>query len=175
MRFYTGIGSRTTPPEILAAFERLGFWLARDGWTLRSGAAPGADSAFERGARDYTTIAPHIYLPWAGFEKRRPEDVRLTAPASTAYRIAAQFHPAWERLSDGAQSLHARNTHQIVGDDPESPLLSAFVVCWTPEGSGAGGTGQALRLATHYGIRIVDCGRDSDYATIIAYLNRKGA
>jgi len=48
-RAYTGIGSRACPPEILGVMFMLGEALAEQGWILRSGAAPGADSAFEQG------------------------------------------------------------------------------------------------------------------------------
>ena len=40
---YTGIGSRKTPPGILAQMSELAAFLARSGWVLRSGGAPGAD------------------------------------------------------------------------------------------------------------------------------------
>jgi len=47
--YYAGIGSRKTPPDILALMEACAYKLARYGWNLRSGGAPGADQAFERG------------------------------------------------------------------------------------------------------------------------------
>ena len=48
-RFYTGIGARRTPPEVLALMTRAAFALLKRGYVLRSGHAIGADSAFERG------------------------------------------------------------------------------------------------------------------------------
>ncbi len=50
-RPYAGIGSRQTPSEMLSLMESLAGRLAADGWVLRSGASPGADQAFFRGAR----------------------------------------------------------------------------------------------------------------------------
>jgi hypothetical protein len=56
--YYAGIGSRTTPPEFQEYFSVLGQVLQNLGWTLRSGGADGADSAFEK----YVT-RKEIYLP----------------------------------------------------------------------------------------------------------------
>lgn len=50
--------------------------------------------------------------------------------------------------------LHARNCYQVLGADLRTP--TQFVICWTPRGSGEGGTGQALRIAKAYNIPIFD-------------------
>jgi len=153
---YTGIGSRQTPLGILKVMQMLGLKLAEQEWILRSGAAPGADSAFERGARLGLTqngaSRPEIYLPWEGFEGREKKYVARTEPQHEAFSIAEEFHPNWQYLSQGAKKLHARNVHQILGFDVTNPELSKFVVCWTPDGKGKAGTGQALRIAKAYGI-----------------------
>jgi hypothetical protein len=70
------------------------------------------------------------------------------------------MHPAWPRLSQGAQRLHARNCHQVLGLDLRTP--SAFVVCWTPNGSGSGGTGTAIKLACSRNIPVFDLGKPSN-------------
>ena len=46
---YAGIGSRSTPPEVQAVMRTLANNLEYTGFTLRSGGAKGADSAFEHG------------------------------------------------------------------------------------------------------------------------------
>ena len=53
MRYYTGVGSRETPPEVISVMEDAAFRLAGLGFTLRSGKAEGADAAFQRGMRGY--------------------------------------------------------------------------------------------------------------------------
>jgi len=45
-----------------------------------------------------------------------------------------------------------RNSHQIFGWDMLKE--SDFIICWTKDGKFSGGTGQALRIADHYGIKI---------------------
>lgn len=47
--YYTGIGSRETPEEVLSLFTIVGEFLAKKGYILRSGGAKGADKAFEVG------------------------------------------------------------------------------------------------------------------------------
>lgn len=153
MKNYAGIGSRSTPPEVIRLMERIGGRLAELGWTLRTGGAPGADQAFERGARARGG-AVEVYLPWPGFEGYRRGRVTLEEPDLRAFPIAAELHPAWARLSPGAQKLHARNCHQVLGRGLDDPV--AMVVCWTPGGDLVGGTAQAMRLAQRLGVPVIN-------------------
>lgn len=153
--YYAGVGSRNTPGYILRLMERLGERLREDAMILRSGHAPGADQAFERGAGG----AAQIFLPWASFE----QDVAFSAsrthkgivvhpsiynePTKDAFLTAAGYHPNWNGLSQGAQKLMARNVHQIIGPDLTRPTPVEFVICWTIDGRASGGTGQAIRIA----------------------------
>jgi len=41
--FYTGVGSRKTPKDILELMVRIGMKAAQNGYTLRSGGADGED------------------------------------------------------------------------------------------------------------------------------------
>jgi hypothetical protein len=173
---YSGIGSRATPPEILGIMFMLGEKLAEQGFILRSGAAPGADSAFEQGARTALfqskgIARPEIYLPWEGFEGRESGHVARTEPQEEAYLIAAEFHPRWKYLSHGAKKLHARNVHQVLGFNVTDPQLTSFIICWTPNGKGGGGTGQALRIGEGYGVEeIYDLYNKEDLETIKNFL-----
>ena len=170
-KYYTGVGSRETPAEICKLFHWLGEAFANEGWTLRSGCAPGADTAFESGAKSAMARCPmpEFYLPWPGFEERGNDGWQyVTDPQPEALDIAAQFHPAWDRCKQGARKLHARNVHQVLGKDVTNPVLSKFLICWTPEASGSGGTGQALRIAKHYGVQIFDAGD----AAVVSRLER---
>jgi hypothetical protein len=164
---YAGIGSRETPPTVLDQMTRIASRLAADGWVLRTGMAAGADQAFYRGAHAHGAF--ELYLPWPAFEAgarspaRGSHQLVLSQPTPAAYELAAQFHPAWSRLTRGVRALHARNCHQVLGADLASP--ARFVLCWTPDGSldgrgrRVGGTGQALRIAHHHGIAIINLAR----------------
>ena len=61
--FYAGIGSRKTPPTIRSLMTKCANQLHNEGFTLRSGGAQGADTAFELGAQ----LRKEIYLPWRRF------------------------------------------------------------------------------------------------------------
>lgn len=150
---YAGIGSRRTPPEILDLMTRIAEQMSLKGYTLRSGAAPGADSAFEAGH----ALGPgdmEIYLPWKGFNGNPSP---LYTPHPAAFEMAASFHPAWKRCGLAARKFHARNCHQILGAALVKPV--DLVICWTPSAMRTGGTGQALRIAEHHGIPIHDLAR----------------
>lgn len=161
-RYYAGIGARGTPPDVLEVMEELARALARAGWRLRSGHAEGADQAFERGAAGRADL----FLPWSGFNHRpKPVGRVHSKPAAFAYAVARYHHPAWGRLRDPARAMMARNVHQVLGWPDEPP--SAFVVCWTPDaattagetGPRTGGTGQAIRLADHHEIPVLNLAR----------------
>lgn len=153
MKYYAGIGSRETPQYVLNIFEyNISTSLCKRGYTLRSGAAPGADSAFERGC-DSLKGNKEIWLPWRGFENN---DSNLIVHKQEAFELAEVYHDRWKSLSQGAQKLHARNMHQVLGADLTTPVK--FVVCYTKGGKRSGGTGQALRLAQDRNIPIFDAG-----------------
>ena len=158
--YYAGVGSRETPKEVLSLFTVAGEFLAKKGYTLRSGGAKGADKAFEIGC-DKARGKKEIYLPWYGFEN---SNSNLIVKDKRAFNIAKQFHPYWHNLSNGAKKLQARNSHQVLGQDLST--LSKFVICWTKNGSGRGGTGQAIRIARNYDIPVFDAGKYKDIEEI---------
>jgi hypothetical protein len=165
---YAGIGSREAPTEVLALMESLAAQLARRGWVLRTGASPGSDQAFYRGARSAAGRV-ELYLPWAGFESgswgpaESGEVEVLAAPSPQAHELAARFQPRWASLGDEQRRLLARDAHQVLGADLASP--ARVVVCWTADGSldgsgaGADGTRQALRIARDRGIPVLNLAR----------------
>lgn len=150
MKYYAGIGSRETPADVRRLMAKTASVLSMLGFILRSGGADGADSAFELGSGGKA----EILLPWKGFNGRRGvvcgDDPRLR-------QIAAECHPFWHNCNAHARAFHTRNVAQILGPDPDS-VPSMFVLCWTPSGSGSGGTGQAIRVANLYKIPVFDLG-----------------
>lgn len=163
---YAGIGSRRTPPEILDLMVKVGEWLARKGYTLRSGAAQGADAAFERGC-DLGNGAKEIFLPWPNFNGHKST---FNNPDPVAMNMAAGYHPAWGNCSQGARKLHARNVHQILGPGLRSPVK--FVICWT---DGTGGTEQALRIARHLDIPIFNLYKQEDRDRVLKAMQTQPA
>ncbi len=162
---YTGIGSRETPEHILKLMAKIARKLHQDGYKLRSGAAGGADSAFQAGLSHlsedhHRNAAMEIYIPWEGFSGYTSEMPGIYCVKGNAKvraeRIAKGLHPAWDRCSRGAKALHTRNVFQVLGADLETP--SQFVICYAqPLGYGGfvkGGTATAVRLALENGCRV---------------------
>ena len=155
-KFYTGIGSRHTPSTIIATMTSIAKLLSDLGWTLRSGGASGADTAFQLGAS-----AANIY---------RTGDSTIESMA-----IAARFHPAWHRCSSYARQLHGRNTFQVLGLNLKTP--SSFLICWTRDSCishstrsiQTGGTGTAISIADHYGVEIFNLARSEHLQRLEAF------
>lgn len=176
-KFYlTGIGSRKLLredyPVICRDIKKIIAAVA-DFAILRSGGAEGADSAFELAAY-YNGMAMEIFVPWNGFNGRWSSQQdgiysNLENEAG-AEAIAQDFHPNWKALSPGAKKLMTRNTYQVLGQDLQTP--SSCVLCFTPDGKGGGGTGQALRIAKAYRIPIYDFGKEpSDPQTVLDWIS----
>lgn len=147
MKYYAGIGARDTPQLVLLWMRNIAEHLYDEGWTLRSGGARGADTAFELGAKD----RKQIFLPYDGFNKRRVDNDKFLLFTDMGRWIAKQYHPKWHILDTKARQYHSRNTHQILGPNCQVGEYSEFVVCWTADGKASGGTGQALRIAADKG------------------------
>ena len=149
---FAGIGSRQSPPEILEKMKAIAKFLSERGYTLRSGGADGADSAFEQGA-----TKKEIFLPWNNYNGRKVDNISFFSELTEKhFTLAESIHPAWERCKLGAKKLHARNTQQILGKDLDSPC--DFVVCWTKGGEKVGGTSTAIRLSELHNIPVFNIG-----------------
>lgn len=184
--FYTGVGSRETPEHIIKVMVDLGEKLADLGWVLRSGAAQGADQAFELGwirhvqkTKDFTKA--ELYIPWEGFEKHSRDgcfgcnilpDLDDPVMYEKAIKIAEETHPAWDRCSRGAKTLHTRNVYQVLGRTLDKP--SRMLIAWAPttkSGTPKGGTATAIKLAGLSGVK--DCFnlyKTEDYERIMKFL-----
>lgn len=148
MKKYAGVGSRDCLRQVFFECERIGYDLAKEGYMLRSGAAEGCDNAFEQGCQKAGGQS-EIFLPWPNFNGHTSG---LCHPPEKAFQIAEEIHPAWERLTQGAQKLHARNIQQVLGQNLNDPV--EFVVCWTKDGKIQGGTATAINLAKRHGIAV---------------------
>ena len=166
---YAGIGSRETPESVLAIMTQLAKELDHLGYTLRSGGANGADTAFEKGS-----TCKEIFLPWRGFNKN-PSDRYIVSEA--AHNLTARFHPAWAVLPRAVRLLMARNANQVMGETLDAP--AKFVICWTRDGaespkertSKTGGTGQAIAIASHYGIPVFNLQKTDAHARLLMLVN----
>lgn len=175
--YYTGVGSRETPEDILQVMAKVAEYLARRGAVLRSGAADGADSAFERGCDKVNPSLKQIYLPWNGFNGRKANETGVIikidpAVQMEAAKIARETHPAWDSaLSQGAKKLHTRNVYQVLGPTINEP--SNFLIGYAKfdaKGQAKGGTRTAIKLAEKFNVRVYNLFKEEDLERITKLL-----
>ena len=130
---YAGIGSRDTPDNILSIMVDLGRRLTELGFTLHSGGAKGADSAFEQGC-DKAWGSKRIFLPYKGFHGSTSELYNID---DDAIIMAQYYHPQGRGMSDYVMKMMARNCYQMLDANLQSPV--DFMICWTEGGKITGG------------------------------------
>lgn len=199
MVYYTGVGSRETPPEVISVMEDAAFRLARLGFTLRSGKAGGADEAFQVGMQkyyesldngkqeEYRTRLAEIYIPWDGFASDNDKlwdlwdfplsylDYLMPEQKAERDRLVEEIHPNFEALKKkrGAFALHSRNIHQVLGANILDPRPSAFCLYYAQEdkhGNPKGGTASAVNLCKKYGVRTLNLNTEERLALLEQFL-----
>lgn len=178
IRYYAGIGSRSTPAAELEKMVIIGKLLAERGFILRSGGANGADTAFETGC-DQGRGAKEIYLPWKKFNDNQSPlyyDVDpMKSMRKESYDLAAKYHPVWSVLGGPIKLLMGRNGFQVLGKDLQTPC--EFVICWTPVAFApdvnGGGTFQALKIAAERKIPILNLLTDNPKDFFLRYGDAK--
>lgn len=143
---FSGVGSRQSPIPVLKVMTQIGQLMASKGWTLRSGGAKGADQAFELGC-DLAEGKKEIY--------KASDDL-----LPDAFAIASKTHPAWDKCTEYAQRLHARNVNIVLGKNLDDP--ARLLICWTKGGKICGGTATAMRIAKKNNIMILNIAKYDD-------------
>jgi len=171
--FYTGVGSRDLPDDIVRKFETYGESLARLGFVLRSGAAHGADEAFETGC-DRGHGVKEIYLPWAKFNNSTSDLYYLSPEAK---EIAGEIYgPRWKHSTEVTKKFMTRNMYQVSGTELCEP--SSLIICWSPDGcisrdtrtKISGGTAQAIVYADELNIPIFNLKNKDSEARLFNYI-----
>lgn len=164
---YTGVGSRKTPPHMFVCIVAIAKALSNH--TVRSGAARGADTAFEIGA-----LNSEVYIPFKGFNNSKSHLVLdYFSNKDIAQEIASTIHPAWSKCNHTAKMMHTRNVYQVLGLELDTP--SDMLIAWTPDGANGnipvsintGGTGTAITLALNLGIPVFNIKNVDDLKTVI--------
>lgn len=149
MKYYTGIGSRETPINILKDMSIIAKYLEKKGFIVRTGDAKGADQTFRN-----SVINKEVY--------------NVSHANKECLIMASAIHPNWQACSDYAKKLHGRNCKQVLGDDLKTKSL--FVVCWTKDGKLIGGTRTAIVLAQKNNIPVYNLAIQEDIKSLKNYL-----
>ena len=139
MKYYTGIGSRSTPLDTRRLMTEISMYFQINGYTLRTGSNSVADKAFELGAG----TLKEIYVPWNGWEERRGISTVNDSSLTLARRIwihrqkfgisildDPSYDSTWEKLHEGTKILLAKTMCMIAGKDLNTQ--SNALICWTP-------------------------------------------
>lgn len=183
MKYYTGVGSRETPKEILDLMREYSRVMALKGWSFRSGGAYGADTAFYDGWCDACFVNPElqsgeIYLPWDGFNdySKYDKNCRLVTDKgiiSQAQEILRPIHPAYDKLTRGPLALHTRSVYQVLGADLQTPSKGLVGYAKTDKkGNPMGGTATAINLALRYEIPVRNLYKEEDRKFIEEFVER---
>ena len=160
-KYYTGIGSRDTPENILKFMELVGEAMATLKYIGRSGGANGADKAFWDGFNTCDKLDKKFecYLPWNNFNglensMKHVIDTTRLKNYNEAKEIMKTIHPSKGNMSRGPTAMHTRNMYQVLGLDLQTP--SCVLFCYAkPDNKGSiqGGTRSAYELAKRHGIK----------------------
>ena len=163
MFYYTGVGSRNTPKDVLVLMGAIATKMAHFNYGCRTGDAPGADKAFRDSASGAGVFTNNQLDPHNTYYKPPMLEVYKASDCTPeAMTIAARFHPAWHKCSAFARKLHGRNAFQILGLGLNDP--SKYCICWTPDGCishatrqySTGGTGTAISIADAYKVPVIN-------------------
>lgn len=181
-KYYAGIGSRETPLYALAVMQFLSNYLS-EVYTVRSGGADGADTAFELA----TGKKKEVFLPWYGFsfsgdglvinDQKSLSIAELLIDGKFIKNISPLHEHSTQRMKQSKNEshlkLHRRNCFQILGSKLNSPI--EFLTCWTDDkaitqaqtSQKTGGTGTAIRLASQLSIDVFNLSRDEHFIRIL--------
>lgn len=170
LNHYTGVGARETPPDVLKIITDLASELSNK-YTLRSGGADGADTAFYIGSGKKNC---DIYLPWPGFNGAPREtdfcfiDHYPDVLIDKATGILTELITYFPNMKQAVQKLFIRNVFQVLGNDLNSP--SKFLICWTENGELKGGTRIAILLANKFNVPVFNLANPSALKELRGFL-----
>lgn len=147
MKTYACIGNRVLPAGAEDAIRQRVEVINAEGSLARTGGAPGADSLFEKYAKNCI-----VYLPWKGFNHKE----------GIACDQLPMFKKAMERLygiftveriefmSAGSRKLYVRNLHILLGIGLDTPV--DLVIAYNNQTTG--GTVATIEMARSLGIKV---------------------
>lgn len=186
--WYTGVGSRHAPTEIVRRCVALAIALQKLNMSLRTGDAIGCDAAFSVGAggRVIGTSAGMVERESPACTKDdRGTRVQIFKPTETigwtvgALRACLDYSEDLSRRPELHRRLLLRNMRQVLGPRGEDP--SNFLVYWSPEPncvcidrrkSDGGGTRYAVRRAHLSGVPCFHLSEKTDDEILAFCTNR---
>lgn len=177
-RYWTGVGSRNVPDDVVKWLVTTAKIMNEIGFTLRSGGAEGSDTIF---ADQMDKGLTQIWHPWKGFGKRNGA-YNSVVISDRSFAEARDFYlesgiiPWFDKMKQGAQKLHARNYYQVVGKRLLGEPLSEVCIYYVEMDKNLepkGGTRSAVMVARHYGVPCYNLGIQGDRDRLDAFFQRE--
>ncbi len=165
---YCGVGSRLTPPYMLTYIRWIAKRLEHQLFTLYTGGADGADTAFLAGTQIYKVFMPSNIHNQRISNRLDFINCSDLGNWNEAIQTVYKYHPNPSALNQFGLKLMARNSYCVLGLDLNSPV--DFILCWTPDGKDVGGTSQAIRIARDYNIPIFNLANIQVFKEVISAL-----
>ena len=153
MDLFSGIGSRKTPLEICKIMTRIGEKLQEKGYILRSGAAIGADKAFEKNVKPKNKC---IYTV-KNFDYSQENYDFCYNELISVWDKSLNF----DDYENYKKILLLRDINQVLGSKNTVLEKSKFLITWTPHEkyelsppNSVGGSRIAIRCALKHGIKV---------------------
>lgn len=177
-KIVAGIGTRHPPTDDADLNETMRvfcYFAVKMGWHLRSGAAIGMDSWFERlwdNNKEIFIAKERISGKTHGVDGANfvegPQEV-------AAFNIMKKIHPAGPRLKGIAKAMHTRNIFQILGEDLNTPAdLIVYYAKFDDEGKEiTGGTRTAVVLGKQRGINEFNLILPDERTRLLEYIGQE--
>lgn len=122
MLYYTGIGVESPMDNDVMVIMKVAGHMREAGYRLRTGRAPGADSAFEYGAQGQADI----YLPWRSYGRGNQPVLAKSAPINTTVPKIGENEKATRLLIDVHKFLTGEPT--VDQDSAVSKMVYRYIV-----------------------------------------------
>lgn len=150
---YCATGNMEIGMKVKNILVEIGRVLALNGYTLRSGGAPGAESAFEEGC-DSVGGKKEIYLPFEGYNNKTTGVVTDMTNEEEAIKIAQRYYLLWFKLSNKVKQMLTRYSWAVLGRNLDDPV--DFVIAYIREDGKT--TEQVVRVANGSNITVYNIG-----------------
>lgn len=167
-----GFFSNAEPPlDVKEKFKALSEKLASLKFTIR---VAGGNSEADDAARDAAGEKLEEYLPWKGFENRESQ---YSFADESSIEQACKFHPAADKMKEGAKKFLSRNLRLLQGKGNKSPVK--FMIVWSEDGAQrlseknfkTGAIGHILSIAAGTKTRVFNIGKPGVYDDLMKFLD----
>ncbi|MGC3004898.1 hypothetical protein ACPF8X_42615, partial [Streptomyces sp. G35A] len=164
--------SNNNPPlDVVEKFKVLATKLSELKMTVR---VAGGNSEADNAAKELAGEKVEEYLPFKGYEGRESPQNQWSDEASIEQ--ACKFHPAADKMKDGAKKFLSRNLRMMQGKSLKSPVK--FLIIWSEDGASTlaektfktGAAGHFLSIAAGTKTPVFNLAKQGTYEKLMEFL-----